>query len=170
MKQFLIVFLIFISLPLFAQQEYQSDTNSFKITFPSAWTVTKGTQPMVDVSSTPDGITSINIVVQYNPLYANLSIEQLANEEFKESLVSQYEKAFTNFVLLNSGLDSTGAYTFYNFNYSADMPTGGRLLANQYFTLRNSKLYIISTGTPADESLKNELIFSQALKSFTFIE
>jgi hypothetical protein len=170
MKQYLIVFLIFISLPLFAQQEYQSDTNSFKITFPSAWTVTKGTQPMVDVSSTPDGITSINIVVQYNPLYANLTIEQLANEEFKSSLVEQYENAFTNFVLVSSGLDSAGAYTFYNFNYSADMPTGGRLLANQYFTLRNSKLYIISTGTPAEESLIYELIFTQALRSFTFIE
>jgi hypothetical protein len=170
MKQYLIVFLIFISLPLFAQQEYQSDTNSFKITFPSAWTVTKGTQPMVDVSSTPDGITSINIVVQYNPLYANLTIEQLANEEFKSSLVEQYENAFTNFVLVSSGLDSAGAYTFYNFNYSADMPTGGRLLANQYFTLRNSKLYIISTGTPAEESLNNEPLFSKTLRSFTFDE
>jgi hypothetical protein len=170
MKQLSILILIFISSPILAQQEYQSDTNSFKITFPSAWTVTKGTQPMVDVSSTPDGITSINIVVRYDPLYADLSIEQLANEEFKASLVSQYEKAFTNFVLVSSGLDSAGTYTFYNFNYSADMPTGGRLLANQYFTLRNSKLYIISTGTPADESLNYETLFSQTLRSFTFVE
>jgi hypothetical protein len=168
-KKFPIVFLLLITASVLSQQVYESPSNGFKITVPGGWEITKGSTPMVEMVARLSENTSINIVIKQSSAFEGLTIEQAADESFKNTLVDQYSKQFENFSLLESGMTDMNTYRAFYFKYSCNNPNGGTLIAKQYFIISSAKLYIVSSGSPEGDYPYNEPVFIEIINSFTLL-
>lgn len=166
-KSLIIVFIFVLTSSVFSQKVYESPTNGFKITLPDNWEIEKSTNAIVDFTARHDDNTSVNVVVKQSPAFEGLTIEQAADENFKNSLVKQYSEQFKGFKLIESGLGEISTYKAFIFKYSCDNPNGGILFAKQYFLISNSKLYIISTACSESEYSLYEPLFDTIVNSFT---
>jgi hypothetical protein len=167
MKKILTLIFALITVNTFSQKVYESSANGFKITLPESWEIEKSTNAIVDFTARYDINTSVNVVVKQSPAFEGLTIEQAADDNFKNSLVQQYSEQFKGFNLIESGLGEMGTYKAFIFKYSCDNPNGGILFAKQYFLISNSKLYILSTGCSEKEYSLYEPLFDTIVNSFT---
>lgn len=167
----IVTILLTIALSVNAQEVYRSEANAFMITLPAGWSAEPGQSAMVDIiARSPESPNiSINVVVRESTVFDSLNIESAVDERFKNSIIDQYTKQFTNFVLLENGFTDVGSYRAFYIKYSCAMPEGGLFMAKQYFLINTSKLFIISTGSPEPVYSVHEPTFNEIVNSLKFI-
>ncbi len=168
MKKAVIVLLFSISL-VYSQQVYQSQLNGFKITYPDDWEIVKDENSGKEISG-KSGAADVNVVVKENKSFANKTIEQIADENFKNALVEMYSSIFDNFELLKSEFVSLNGNSAYSFSYKCDLFGEHKLLSIQYFLVNNSRLYGITAACPEEFFKPNEKIMGDIINSFAFTE
>lgn len=163
--------LIILQGSLISQESYRSEANAFVMTFPAGWTGERGENDVIDViARDPEKENiSVNVVVRQNPAFEGITIEQAVDDKFKQTIMEQYRAQFDNFVMLENGITDMAIYRAFYIKYSCSIPTGGTLIAKQYFLINASKLYIISTGAPEADYPAQESLFNGIVNSFAFI-
>lgn len=152
----------------YSQEVYRSETNSFMISFPEGWEITK-ISTNIDFIAWYDVNVNVNVAVKQSTVLKGLTIEEAADENFKNTMIRQYEKEVENFVLLESGIDSAGSHKAFYMKYTGKMPgEDGILMAKQYFLISDSKMYVITTGSPEAGYLFHESMFNEIVSSFKF--
>jgi len=166
-KNILLLIFTIVSIS-FSQQFFKSDKYGFEITFPDKWEVKEGTTTMVAVTAKYGDYSSINVVVKENEAIGNVTVDDVNLEKFKDDLVSKYQGAFTNFIMVDYGKTTVSSLSALYFAYNCDL-ADKVLKGRQYFLFNNTKMYVISTGCLDEESVKYENVFNDCLNSFKFI-
>ncbi|MBL8016361.1 MAG: hypothetical protein JNK43_03750 [Ignavibacteria bacterium] len=167
-KLILIAVLFFIAESLYSQQEYISDANGFKITFPADWELEKNSGSM-EVKG-KSGVSDVYVVVKEHRDFKNKSISEVANDDFKNALQEQYSSLFDNLSVTNSGLTTFNGYDAYQFSYICDLFSDIKLVSTHYFLVHNSRLFAVTTSSTADQYPKDEKIINDILSTFAFTD
>ena len=167
-KLILIIGLFIIAGTLYSQQEYISEANGFKITFPSDWELEKNSGSMEVKGKL--SVTDVYVVVKEHNDFKNKSINEVANDDFKNALVEQYSSLFDNLTVINSGLTTFNGYDAYRFSYTCDLFSDIKLVSTHYFLVHNSRLFAVKTSSTADQYPKDEKMINDVLSSFVFTD
>jgi len=163
-----LIFVLIFSSTLLSQQIFKSTEYGVEMTFPDGWTVEKGTLSMVVLIARLNATTSINIVVQENAEWKDYTVDKIEPEKFRVNLEKKYSAYFTNFRTLDYGKVKVSAYEALYYSYNCDI-NNETIRANQYFLIKDDKMYVISSGCLDSEYLNFfEVLFNETINTFRF--
>jgi hypothetical protein len=148
---------------------YENSNYGIKIQYPSAWIkvipANQGSNDIVRFRSPPgtspvtfDIIVSTGSVSPLIPLqlYANAGIDMLKN-------------SFSDFSLISSNATTLGSVPAQKMVYTASLPSGLKLKFLQFFALKDSTSYVITTGTLPDDFATYLPTIQKMASSFSFV-
>ena len=168
MKLILFIVLFILSGTLFSQQEYISNTNGFKITYPADWELEKNSGSMEIKGKS--GVSDVYLVVKEHRDFKNKTISEVANDDFRNALLEQYSSLFDNLSVTNSGLTTFNGYDSYQFSYICDLFSDIKLVSTHHFLVHNSRLFAVTASSTADQYPKDEKMINDVLSSFVFTD
>jgi len=168
MKLILFIVLFILSGTLFSQQEYISNTNGFKITYPADWELEKNSGSMEIKGKS--GVSDVYLVVKEHRDFKNKSISEVANDDFRNALLEQYSSLFDNLSVTNSGLTTFNGYDAYGFSYTCDLFSDIKLVSTHYFLVHSSRLFAVTASSTTDQYPKDEKTINDVLSSFVFTD
>lgn len=171
MKKLLLVLInLFICISIsHSQQVYKSDKYKFQINFPDESDIHEDFGNIASVTAYFDRNASINVIVKENEKLKGLEVGEYNFENMQDSIIGIYQNSFVNFKLLESGNVNISDIKFYNIKYQFDLEEKV-FISSQYFTSKDGKMYIISTGCFKSNYDYYKPIFENCASSFKFVE
>jgi len=158
--------------PIYSEQTgdlYRNTRYKFRIKFPEGWEQKAGDRVGV-LWKASSGIHTINIAVQVlSEESKNENIDAVL-EGIAEDFVSDAKEMWTDFKSNNTGVskisNQKALWLDYTRNPTADPAVIQRVI--QYYVINKNILYIITTGSSADEFNSAENTFKKSLSTFEF--
>ncbi len=148
---------------------YENSNYGIKIQYPSTWTkVRPANQSSNDIVRfiSPPGTTplSFDIIVSTGSISPLIPLQLYANAG-----IALLKNSFLDFNLISSNATTLGGVPAQKMIYTASLPSGLTLKFLQFFAIKDSTSYIITSGTlPADFATYLPTIQKMA-SSFTFV-
>ncbi|RPI17368.1 MAG: hypothetical protein EHM58_09440 [Ignavibacteriae bacterium] len=163
----LFILIIYTSV-FFSQQVFKSDEHKFQITFPDDCRLYPDYSGAAVIAYF-DKNASINIIVKESKKLKNTGPEQYDYANQVDSMIKLYGSTFKNFKLNDTGYVSLSDIKFFRLSYQCDL-LDKVFWASQYFTVKDSKMYVLSTGCFESDIEKYRQVFIDCVSTFTFIE
>jgi hypothetical protein len=172
MKNYVILIIILFASAAYCQKEFISETNNFKITFPSEWDVKEGNNNIV-VEATKGLYIKLYVQVQKLEISDSVTIIYLPLDSLEQRIQNRYTGKYSYCTIIRSGYNTIDFVPAYYFFIKYNGETEGyndKYISFQYQFIYKKYFYSLIATCQEKKIVKNEDEFNRIFSTFSFLK